>query len=257
MPAMMSFYPYPRLSTPARRLMLVLLAAWTLACASTAPQAPASSAPQAQAPNPYAVQVPNVQEVPRLLADFAQGTYLDEVNAIYAEAGTILAQEAHGEKNAVVLDIDETSLSNLRFYELNHFEPSPATGPCNLDAGPCSVHEWFSRPLAAPIQSALAFVRQAQSLGVAVFFITGRKEATREATEKNLRDAGYAGWQELVLRPDGTAHGGAADYKAPQRKRISEAGYRILINIGDQESDLAGGYAEKTFKLPNPFYFIP
>jgi len=28
----------------------------------------------------------------------------------------------------------------------------------------------------------------------------------------------------------------------------------IIANIGDQESDLAGGFAEKTFKLPNPFY---
>jgi len=27
--------------------------------------------------------------------------------------------------------------------------------------------------------------------------------------------------------------------------------------MGDQESDLRGGYAEKTFKLPNPVYFLP
>jgi hypothetical protein len=27
--------------------------------------------------------------------------------------------------------------------------------------------------------------------------------------------------------------------------------------MGDQESDLSGGYAEKTFKLPNPVYFLP
>jgi len=23
------------------------------------------------------------------------------------------------------------------------------------------------------------------------------------------------------------------------------------------ESDLAGGYAQRTFKLPNPFYYVP
>jgi acid phosphatase len=28
----------------------------------------------------------------------------------------------------------------------------------------------------------------------------------------------------------------------------------IIANMGDQASDLAGGHAEKTFKLPNPFY---
>jgi hypothetical protein len=30
----------------------------------------------------------------------------------------------------------------------------------------------------------------------------------------------------------------------------------IIANLGDQFSDLAGGYAERTFKLPNPFYSI-
>jgi hypothetical protein len=29
------------------------------------------------------------------------------------------------------------------------------------------------------------------------------------------------------------------------------------VNIGDQMSDLDGGFAERTYKLPNPFYFIP
>ena len=30
----------------------------------------------------------------------------------------------------------------------------------------------------------------------------------------------------------------------------------ILVNIGDQQSDLAGGHARRAFKLPSPFYFI-
>jgi hypothetical protein len=30
-----------------------------------------------------------------------------------------------------------------------------------------------------------------------------------------------------------------------------------VLNMGDQLSDLEGGYAERTFKLPNPFYWIP
>jgi hypothetical protein len=27
--------------------------------------------------------------------------------------------------------------------------------------------------------------------------------------------------------------------------------------VGDQESDVRGGYAERVFKLPNPVYFLP
>jgi len=33
-----------------------------------------------------------------------------------------------------------------------------------------------------------------------------------------------------------------------------DQGYAIVVNIGDQMSDLDGGFAERTFKLPNPFY---
>lgn len=46
-------------------------------------------------------------------------------------------------------------------------------------------------------------------------------------------------------------------YKSSTRKMIQEKGYTIVVNIGDQFSDLAGGYAERVFKLPNPYYFIP
>ena len=34
-------------------------------------------------------------------------------------------------------------------------------------------------------------------------------------------------------------------------------GYDIVANFGDQFSDLNGGFADKTFKMPNPNYFMP
>ena len=33
--------------------------------------------------------------------------------------------------------------------------------------------------------------------------------------------------------------------------------YTIIANAGDQESDLAGGFAERAYKLPNQFHYIP
>ena len=47
------------------------------------------------------------------------------------------------------------------------------------------------------------------------------------------------------------------EHRAAERRKITEHGYTILLTMGDQQSDLAGGYAERTFKLPNPVYFIP
>ena len=40
-------------------------------------------------------------------------------------------------------------------------------------------------------------------------------------------------------------------------EEIAEQGYTVILSMGDQLSDLEGGYAERTFKLPNPVYYLP
>jgi acid phosphatase len=42
-----------------------------------------------------------------------------------------------------------------------------------------------------------------------------------------------------------------------KRKAIEDKGYKIIANMGDQQSDLDGGFAAKAFRAPNPFYHIP
>jgi HAD superfamily, subfamily IIIB (Acid phosphatase) len=54
-----------------------------------------------------------------------------------------------------------------------------------------------------------------------------------------------------------TADSGVSDYKTSKRIDIENRGYTIVASLGDQKSDLAGGHAEMTFKIPNPFHFIP
>ncbi len=46
-------------------------------------------------------------------------------------------------------------------------------------------------------------------------------------------------------------------YKSGTRAYIESQGYDIVADFGDQYSDLLGGYADKTFKLPNPNYYLP
>lgn len=46
-------------------------------------------------------------------------------------------------------------------------------------------------------------------------------------------------------------------YKSGTRAYIESQGYDIVGDFGDQYSDLTGGYADKTFKMPNPNYFLP
>jgi predicted secreted acid phosphatase len=46
-------------------------------------------------------------------------------------------------------------------------------------------------------------------------------------------------------------------YKSGTRAYIESNGYHIVADIGDQFSDLLGGHAQKTFKMPNPNYYLP
>ncbi|CAI9768243.1 unnamed protein product [Fraxinus pennsylvanica] len=47
-------------------------------------------------------------------------------------------------------------------------------------------------------------------------------------------------------------------YKSQKRDEMIEEGYRILGNSGDQWSDLLGSsVSDRSFKLPNPMYYIP
>ena len=160
-----------------------------------------------------------------------------------------------GGQLAIVVDIDETALSNLPSIRANDYGFIVA-GPCDLPRGPCGLFTWIMMAKAEPIKPVLTLVEMARQRGVAVFFITGRPERMRAATEANLRAAGYA-WNGLILRPDDLTTKSAADFKAPERQKIEAQGYTIILNIGDQASDLDGGFAEKTYKLPNPFYLIP
>jgi HAD superfamily, subfamily IIIB (Acid phosphatase) len=101
----------------------------------------------------------------------------------------------------------------------------------------------------------LSLVNRARALRVAVFFISGRPASLQAAPERNLREQGYS-WEEVVLQPPNAAFISAVDFKAPERRKIAERGYTVLLTMGDQESDLEGGYAERTFKLPNPVYYL-
>ncbi|SMF20262.1 acid phosphatase [Tistlia consotensis] len=171
------------------------------------------------------------------------------------------ATAAPGAKLALVLDIDETSVSNWPDIVANGFAFLP-NAPCRLDgtgrpSSPCGNNAWNGLAAAPAIEPTLALAKRAAELGVAIFFITGRHEHERAATEKNLRGVGYPAWQQLYLQPDKGPHlASAADFKAPVRARIEAQGYSIVANIGDQVSDLTGGHAEAVFKLPNPFYRI-
>ena len=159
-----------------------------------------------------------------------------------------VANAKTGEKLALVLDIDETSLSNWAVEIHDDFTYIPN------DSNLCVALQ-CSRAIAGTLR----LFKQAERDKVAVFFVTGRPEGQRADTVTNLQAEGYDKWEGLYLRPEDHAKTQTvADYKSGERAKIIAMGYRIVLNVGDQQSDLEGNpQAEHSVKLPNPFYFIP
>lgn len=180
------------------------------------------------------------------------GAYQRDLSATYKKATAYLQQRiqsnqkaAEKKKLAVVMDIDETALSNY-----------PALLKENFGGTDHQIDAAIMKGDDPVIKPALRFFNFAKSHHVAVFFVTGRKEFMRSETVKNLKAVGYSGWQKLYLEPNSYDKHSAIPYKSAIRKQIEQQGYDIALTIGDQWSDLKGGYADHGDKLVDPFYFI-
>jgi predicted secreted acid phosphatase len=235
-------------------LLIASFALLLTSCTATQP----SAAPPEVASRPAFVEPTNVGLTKLAAVKYHDsGDYMSELARAAAPANDWLRQRApQVSRPALVLDIDDTALTNWPVIVANDFGRFPA-GPCLLPGGPCGWHAWDLRGQDAAIGPTLQVFQTARTLGVTVFFISGRPESERAATEKNLKAVGYAGYEQAFFTPNGAHFTSLVDFKAPTRQRIAGMGYTIIANIGDQMSDLDGSFAEKTFKLPNPFYYIP
>lgn len=186
----------------------------------------------------------------QLIQYFNTGKYERDLAQVDHQAKEFIKERiAHAkpnEKLALVLDIDDTSLSNFQDMELMSFGGTKD-----------EIISAIAKGKDPEIKPTLELFRYAKSKNMAVFFITGRPETMREITEKNLKAAGYRDWDGLIFRPNDYASKSIIPYKSGSRRALSKNGYVIVANVGDQMSDLSGGFSEKTFKLPNPFYYLP
>ncbi|KAJ4776726.1 hypothetical protein LUZ62_060983 [Rhynchospora pubera] len=152
--------------------------------------------------------------------------------------------------DAWIFDIDETLLSNLPYYTSHGY---------GLEL--FNAHEfdiWVEKAIAPAIESSLILYEEVRALGFKIFLLTGRSEGHMNVTIENLKRAGFLHWDKLILRGPNDKGKTATAYKSEKRREIEEEGYRIHGNSGDQWSDLLGySVSSRSFKLPNPMYFIP
>ena len=201
----------------------------------------------------------NLAAVKQRLKAYQAGDYKRDVTEVIEKARAHIAEQLAKKvpNPTLVLDIDETSLSN--YEEIEHNDGAYfSKGDCTLEPGAaCGVPAWEKSARAKAIGPTLELFKYAREHGVAVTFITGRPDDPEEraATMKNLAATGYEGWSGLIMKPAGASDTGS--FKTNERRKLVEAGNTIVACVGDQWSDGEGGYVGKFFKVPNPWYYIP
>jgi len=187
----------------------------------------------------------NLNDAKKSVKDYYKsGQYDIELEKCINEALLNLEQIEIPENAAFVFDVDETALSNWS-YEINY------------DFGFIKRHwdEWVDSSKAPVIPQVKRFYDSLVAKNVKIIFITGRKHNQYEGTLKNLKDVGYNKVDTLICKPVEYFDKKAVEYKSNTRKALSSK-YKIIGSIGDQWSDLEGGWTILKVKLPNYMYFI-
>ncbi|MEU0334495.1 HAD family acid phosphatase [Streptomyces sp. NPDC006193] len=193
--------------------------------------------------------------------------YAEDLARIDADARRYIdraARRAHhrGQKPAVVFDIDDTLLLSLDYEKRHNYTYDAATWA-----------DYVNRADRPAVFGSPQLVRYAASKGVEVFYNSGLSEAQRTAATENLKkvgadvnlDAGHMFLKDKAAPPaylkdcasPGVWNCTTVQYKAGTRRHIErDLGYEIIADFGDQYSDLDGGWTGRTYKLPNPTYFV-
>ncbi|WP_405553790.1 HAD family acid phosphatase [Streptomyces sp. NBC_01171] len=172
-----------------------------------------------------ALATPAEAATPATAAAVDYATWQQDCGRVMDEALPYIQSRAAAgatEKQAIVLDVDNTTLETDFGFQY----PQPANRPV------------------------LKVAQYAQDHGVALIFVTARPGILHWPTSYNLEHDGYR-VTDLRVRGLADLFKDVAAYKTAQRADIERQGYTIIANIGNSASDLSGGHAERTFKLPD------
>jgi predicted secreted acid phosphatase len=227
---------------------------------------------------PDGAGIPNIDSVKKTIAAYygdpgtgiankTASPYISEMDRIVKRAtkglqSTYDREIKQGKKPAIVFDADDTTLWT---YDMEvagmHFTFDPALQ---------DVYVQGQKFPATPAMVGL--VDKAADIGYTIFGLTGRNDNQKAATLGNLDKVGYDDFTADRFYTKWTGTGSSqqpsyitcaatkcttVEYKAGTRKHIESLGYDITLNVGDQWSDLQGGFADRVLKLPNPTYYLP
>lgn len=161
------------------------------------------------------------------------------------------------QKPAIVLDLDETVLDNSPYQAWNVLTENK----------PLPWEPWFERSQGKALPGAVDFLKYADSKGVAIFYISNRKEPQKAATIKNLQSVGapQADAAHVLLMKPGEKG------KETRRSQVAK-NYNIVLLFGDNLGDFSGfdnlsvterlqtveqhkdEFGRKLIVFPNPMY---
>ena len=128
---------------------------------------------------------------------------------------------------AVIVDLDETILDNIRFQEMlvkNH-----------VNFNQKDWTEWVNRAEATAVPGAVEFLRYAASRGVQVFYITNRNDIQKAGTAANLKKLGFPNVSDQILLVQTDPKNSS---KEPRRQSVG-AKFRVVLLMGDDLNDFA------------------
>nr|WP_237536828.1 HAD family acid phosphatase [Streptomyces sp. SID5785] len=193
--------------------------------------------------------------------------YAEDLARVQAGAKRQIAKAARaahhgkGHKPAIVFDIDDTLLLSFDYERKTNYVYDDATWKAYVAKA--------DRPA---VFGTPALIDYAHSKGVEVFYNSGLGADQRSAAVENLKkvgidvnlDAGHVFLKDKANPPaylsdcatPAAWNCTTVQYKSGTRAHIESLGYDIVGNFGDQYSDLEGGHADRTYKFPNPTYYV-
>lgn len=169
---------------------------------------------------------------------------LSQVKEIILQRLPSESQRTAASKYWIIFDVDQTLLTDEKYRYLYKSRND--------------IFRFQYKDDHDPIQPLVDLYNWCVSIGLSMCIITGRGSQLKEITMRNLNKVGIKKCHRFYTKE------GKKDtltYKSQCRKEILDTGDMILVNIGDQESDLlipstpapVYGYAQYAIKLPSTY----
>jgi acid phosphatase len=209
----------------AKTVSLILLSITILSCGST--------------PENLQIAKKNVIEY------YESGKYSNDLKDIISNAEDEINKIKLNNNSTAVFDVDETSLSNYEVIKNIYFGYDPQ-----------KWDNWINEAKAPAIPEVKRFYDFVNSKKIKVVFLSSRMSSQYDVTYRNLKHAGYVEFDTLILKGNSDSNLSSFEFKSRQRELLTQKGYDIIADIGDQITDLEGKFHGLQIKLPNYLYII-